>query len=247
MKIFLTSSIICSILMITACSAQPSPEAAAVLENTIVPTHPPTTLPTETPTQTPLPTYSEDQLSAMSDEERLSHAPDKIANFTKSNVSETKNNIIVYRDADGIAQMVFDLTTAKELTLPEAGIVEMPLTTGEHWEVLYFETARKAIDYATLVDGAKGTTMDMHTHPDRAIFEPLIYKIVGFKMVKGIPVFDKKTSKAISGILVFETSDGTAILYIDRYDHMHVIYIDDNSQNVIRAAFNKDAEPLDTP
>jgi hypothetical protein len=67
--------------------------------------------------------------------------------LTKSNVSSVFPNLILYRDADGNAQKVFDIETGDVMDLREAGIIELDLTTGEKLEVRFFDDAEEAFKY----------------------------------------------------------------------------------------------------
>ncbi|MBI5824973.1 MAG: hypothetical protein HZB18_13165 [Chloroflexi bacterium] len=259
MKKLLISSIIFSVFILTSCLSPlgGAPVQTVTIEASVTPSLTPTTLPTETPTQTPIPTYSEDQLSAMSDEERLSHAPDEIGEFTKSNVSENKNNIIVYRDADGTAQMTFDLTTAKELTLPEAGIVEIPLTTGEYFEVLGFSkyatnefgntvniSGQEAINHAAITGNATGTTMDMDKNPNMKIFyEKYKYNIPGWTTYRGggkSVYYDKEGKRFAFSIYINSYKDSAIITFMDKNNNFHIYYVDEDPRNLSTMIGRKD-------
>jgi hypothetical protein len=77
--------------------------------------------------------------------------------YVKSNVStlEGMDNKIIYRDENGVAMSIYNFLTGKFESMKEAGIKEIPLTTGENWEVRYFSNGQDMVNHAVLVDGAK--------------------------------------------------------------------------------------------
>jgi hypothetical protein len=174
--------------------------------------------------------YTESELSAMTDEEKIIAAPE-LEGLTKSNVSTLKGNLIIYRNAEGKAEKVYNLTNNAETTLLQAGIFEVPLTTGENWEMLGFETGQEAVDYAVLVDHAQGTTMKMQTNKSVRKSEPRWYTVEGYKIVGGSPVFDNE-GKFVFGVLVTHTSTGSMIIYLDQNDNCVVVYANQNADEI---------------
>jgi hypothetical protein len=92
-------------------------------------------------------TFSNEEIDRMTDEEKLAVAPKTISGFTKSNVSTIKNELVIYRDAEGKAVLVYNLSTGETFTLTEGGIIEFILTDGERLEMAYFEDSQEAIDF----------------------------------------------------------------------------------------------------
>jgi hypothetical protein len=100
-----------------------------------------------TPTPQPL---TEETLSQMTNEQKLDLAPEKAENYEKSNVSEVFPHLIIYRDNEENAQVVYNLLTKEISTLKEAGIAEFDLDTGEKLEMRFFDNTEEA--FAFIVD-----------------------------------------------------------------------------------------------
>ena len=165
---------------LTSCSALPASPTA-----TTSPTQTPT--PTTTSTETPAPTatLSADKISQMTEEDKLAASPE-IDGLTKSSVSTVEANLIIYRDAEGKAQKVYDLTSGKELTLQEGGVIEFDLKSGGTIELLSFESQKDIENYIVNVSGtiwlnggesektrAKNTFFKGYTPEDKALFDKL--------------------------------------------------------------------------
>jgi hypothetical protein len=175
--------------------------------------------------------YTEPELSAMTDEEKIKAAPE-LEGLTKSNVSTLKGNLIIYRNAEGKAEKVYNLTNNAETTLLQAGIFEVPLTTGENWEMLGFETGQEAIDYAVLVDHAQSTTMDIQTNKSARKIEPRVYTIEGYEYVAGRPIFNTE-DKFVFGVLITRASTGSMIVYLDQNDNCVTVYANQDAEEIV--------------
>ncbi|MDP1544854.1 MAG: hypothetical protein Q8L87_02445, partial [Anaerolineales bacterium] len=129
----------------------PAPQVTVTSE--VAATLPPSTA-ADTPTPVPSPTvtftltpvgFTLDQLANMSSEDKIAVTPD-YEGFNKE-VSVVKNNIVIYRDENGNAIKVFDLITTQELTLSEAGIIELDMTDGTKWEMQLFTDSEEALEF----------------------------------------------------------------------------------------------------
>jgi hypothetical protein len=74
----------------------------------------------------------------MTDEQKSNLAPDNIDGYTKSNWSTVVDGILIYRDAEGIAQLAYNPSTGEKSTLPEAGTIEFDLSDGTKLEMRAF-------------------------------------------------------------------------------------------------------------
>lgn len=106
--------------------------------------------------------YTENEISQMTPEQKLAAAPEIIDDLERSNLSTVpdKDYLVLYRNKEGIAIKVLNLLTAEELSLTDAGIIEFIMKDGQRLEMAYFEETQEAIDYAYLVRGASGSTRE---------------------------------------------------------------------------------------
>jgi hypothetical protein len=74
----------------------------------------------------------------MTDEQKSDLAPASIDGFTKSNWSTVVDGILIYRNAEGIAQLAYNPSTGEKSTLPEAGTIEFDLSDGTKLEMRAF-------------------------------------------------------------------------------------------------------------
>jgi len=90
--------------------------------------------------------YSEAELDQMTPEEKIEVSPE-IEGLIKSNVSTIKGELVIYRDENNKAIKAYNLSTAQEITLIEAGIAEIDLANGTKLESRAFTDSQTAVQY----------------------------------------------------------------------------------------------------
>ena len=209
------------------------------------PTETATQTPTKIPTETPSPRAVD--LELVTDEEKLALAPDEIGGLTKSNVSTIKNNLIIYRDVDGNAMQVYDLTTDKELTLPEAGIAELDLVDGSKLEMVAFSDKQEVMDFvAEDAMWFEGDKMDSYrNYPKfRGIIDEMFKirdAVLGVIPANGnsfTPPYPEKENLKWFNIFIYDVGNNRVIfLYPDKNGNAAVVFFDDPDLKNDRSSF----------
>jgi hypothetical protein len=178
-------------------------------------------------------TLSQEQLDQMTDEEKLKKAPEKMADLTKSNISTVKNNLVIYRDSETNAQKVFDLLTGKELTLPEAGIIEFKKDDGGKIEMLSFDTIQNALDYMVNIDGVTYAVQSIDSIEGATPFFNKLFKIpdLGNNVMGGVAVSVISLDTYIR-IMVYDVGTGTILAYVDDERGLKSIYVNEDAEEI---------------
>jgi hypothetical protein len=188
----------------------------------------------------------------MTNEQKFDLAPESIDGFTKSNWSTVIDGILIYRDAQGIAQLAYTPLTGEKSNLQEVGTIELHLTDGTKWEMsavtanipkdaseetiakMERELVEKAYKFM-VENGVAWGDLGRYTIDDVSQADKdLIYRrmlIPGYKPIGELPVpFDKKVKDAdsflvgVCGILI-EGTDGTVVTIISDEGNRKVMFI----------------------
>ncbi|MBI5945555.1 MAG: hypothetical protein HY864_14435 [Chloroflexi bacterium] len=145
------------------------------------------------------------------------------AELTRGGFSSVKDNLVRYENAQHEVVRVFNALSGEYGDPLDNGIIDLAMNDGTFWEMPGFHTGTEALNYAGGIDGAKGTTMDMQTNPDRKTVEPKLYRIVGWlQQPMGRNVSDE-TGHSF-GVMIFGLEQGKLILYTSGDNHLQTVF-----------------------
>ena len=190
-------------------------------------------------------TLSPEQLADMTPEQKLAAAPESADGYSVSNLSTVKDNLVIYRDADGKAAQVYDLTTGETLTLPEAGIAEFPMTNGEMYEMKSFDTVEEILQEIIVNDGATYGMNKFDLVKDAEAFNARRRLIVGID-VQSAGGYTMKVEGAgdVLEFAVFNLSGGTVIKYQSDEHEAKVLFLRNSIPTVVGSGMRDGKYPI---
>jgi len=186
-----------------------------------------------------------EQLASMTPEQKLASAPETIGDLERSNLSTVpdKDYLVLYRDENDKAIKVFNLLTAQELSLREAGIFEINMKDGRILEMASFESVQEAINYAYLERGASGSTREVLQNEEKIdkyneffgingsnFLEKYAWRYVGGNEV----IFDKNNRSNIAfGVFTYSILNGSLVFFYNgNLETFENIYINESGETV---------------